>query len=162
MTTLEQPTPPMRYRRLRISWSVGWIVASLLVIALWMRSYRAFDYVSGMATASRQVEVFAVQGRVVIGTWGGETTFTRWYHRSNAVADSQGTVNMLKNQENAMGFAIIKPSVVIPYYFFAAVTGALAVAPWIRWSKRFTIRTLLIATTLVAAILGLATWAVSR
>ena len=27
--------------------------------------------------------------------------------------------------------------------------------PWIRWSRRFTLRTLLIATTLVAVVLGL-------
>ena len=29
----------MRFRKLRIAWSVGWGVACLLLIALWVRSY---------------------------------------------------------------------------------------------------------------------------
>ena len=33
-------------------------------------------------------------------------------------------------------------------------------APWIRWSNRFTLRALLIATTLVAVMLGLIVWSV--
>ena len=37
--------------------------------------------------------------------------------------------------------------------------AALAAAPWIRWSRRFSLRTLLIATTLVAVVLGLIVYA---
>jgi hypothetical protein len=36
---------------------------------------------------------------------------------------------------------------------------ALTAAPWFPWSKRFSLRTLLIATTLVAVVLGLVVWA---
>jgi hypothetical protein len=43
----------------------------------------------------------------------------------------------------------------IPFSFLSLAIVAAAVAPWIRWSKRFTLRTLLIATTLVAVGLGL-------
>jgi len=35
------------------------------------------------------------------------------------------------------------------------LSGALAAAPWIHWSKRFSLRTLLIATTLFGVLLGL-------
>jgi hypothetical protein len=41
------------------------------------------------------------------------------------------------------------------------VLATLATLPWlqkIRWSKRFTTRTLLIATTLVAVVLGVVVW----
>jgi hypothetical protein len=40
----------------------------------------------------------------------------------------------------------------------ATVIAPVATVPWLRW--RFTLRTLLIATTLVAVVLGLVVWAV--
>ena len=53
------------------------------------------------------------------------------------------------------GFKHLQGSaVMIPYWFLILVGGALTVSPWIRWSKRFGLRTLLIATTLVAVGLG--------
>jgi hypothetical protein len=41
----------------------------------------------------------------------------------------------------------------LPYWFLTLLFAATAGLPWIRW--RFTLRTLLIATTLVAVLLGL-------
>jgi hypothetical protein len=43
---------------------------------------------------------------------------------------------------------------VLPYSSLVLLSATFATVPWIRWSKRFTLRTLLIATTLVAVILG--------
>ena len=43
----------------------------------------------------------------------------------------------------------------IPHWFFLVVSFAFAIVPWVRQLKwRFSLRTLLIATTLVAVILG--------
>jgi hypothetical protein len=46
--------------------------------------------------------------------------------------------------------------VVIPYWFIGTAILAFGAVPWLRW--RFTLRTLLVATTLVAAGLGLIVW----
>jgi len=43
----------------------------------------------------------------------------------------------------------------VPIWFLVVLTSALATLPWIRWTSRFTLRTLLIVTTLVAVVLGL-------
>jgi hypothetical protein len=49
--------------------------------------------------------------------------------------------------------------VALPYWFAVLLAVTLAVAPWIRQLNwRFTTRTLLIATTLVAILLGLIVW----
>jgi hypothetical protein len=48
----------------------------------------------------------------------------------------------------------------VPYWAIVLPSAALASVPWIRWSKRFSLRTLLIATTLVAVVLGVVVWAV--
>jgi hypothetical protein len=45
----------------------------------------------------------------------------------------------------------------MPIWFLIVLTSALATVPWIRW--RFSLRTLLIATTLVAVVLGLIIYA---
>jgi hypothetical protein len=44
-------------------------------------------------------------------------------------------------------------SIQLPYWFVVLTFGSIAVVPWILW--RFSLRTLLIATTLIAAVLGL-------
>ena len=47
----------------------------------------------------------------------------------------------------------------MPYWFLAALATSLSIFPWTNWSRRFSLRTLLIATTLVAVGLGLIVWA---
>ena len=48
-------------------------------------------------------------------------------------------------------------SVLLPHWVYAILPAMLAVIPWV-WPKRFSLRTLLIATTLVAVVLGLIVW----
>lgn len=43
----------------------------------------------------------------------------------------------------------------VPYWFWVSVAAALAGVPWIKWSRRFNLRTLFIVMTLIAAILGI-------
>lgn len=45
---------------------------------------------------------------------------------------------------------------VVPIWYLTVVSCALAALPWIRWPRNFSLRTLLIATALIAAILGFA------
>jgi hypothetical protein len=49
-------------------------------------------------------------------------------------------------------------TLVIPYWFLVIFSIAQTAAPWIRWSSKYSLRTLLIATTLVAVVLGLFVW----
>ena len=49
-----------------------------------------------------------------------------------------------------------------PYWFLVAISGAFAAGTWTnRMPQRFSLRTLLIATTLVAMVLGLGVWLAS-
>jgi hypothetical protein len=52
-----------------------------------------------------------------------------------------------------------RTTLVIPYWFLVIFSIALTSAPWIHWSKSFSLRTLLIATTLIAVILRLIIYA---
>ena len=44
----------------------------------------------------------------------------------------------------------------VPHWFLAILLASIATAPWLRW--RFSLRTLLIATTLVAVVLAIIVW----
>jgi hypothetical protein len=48
-------------------------------------------------------------------------------------------------------------AVSIPYWPIALTSAILATLPWLRW--QFSLRTLLIAMTILAAVLGLIVWA---
>jgi hypothetical protein len=47
-----------------------------------------------------------------------------------------------------------------PHWFLVLLAVMMSAAPWMRWKWRFTLRTLLIAITLVAVVLGLIVYAV--
>jgi hypothetical protein len=53
------------------------------------------------------------------------------------------------------------PGLEVPLWLPVLIVASLTAVPWLPcWSKRFSLRTLLIMTTLVAVLLGLIVWAV--
>jgi hypothetical protein len=128
----------MRFRKLRIAFSATCGIACLLLIVLWVRSYsihRQFAWPGGIDEVSDQ----------------GYVTFVR--------IDQDDLREMMRNPETErMGKAtrILRA----PYWSLVLVSAALAIGPWLRY--RFSLRTLLIATTLAAVVLGLIVWAASR
>jgi hypothetical protein len=141
----------MRFRKLRIAFSAVCGVACLLLIVSWVRSYYVADS-------------FAA----------------RWNHKIVQLTSDSGSLEVLHND----GLGLVKPElrwyrfsphmhtrlmtdwslhdpylhVFCPNWCALLIAAALATAPWLRW--RFTIRTLLIATTLIAVVLGLICYAV--
>lgn len=52
--------------------------------------------------------------------------------------------------------------IVFPCWMSVVITGMVAASPWYPWSKRFRLRTLLIATTAVAVALWFIVWMTRR
>ena len=48
--------------------------------------------------------------------------------------------------------------IMVPHWFAAMALAGLAALPWFPFSSRFSLLTMLVATTLVAVVLGLAVW----
>ncbi len=135
----------MKFRYLRIAWSVGWGVAAVLLIVLWVRSYWWVDaaYVALSHSAiSRQGTIYIDAG--LSWTWAATCHEFGW-------PVLQWT--MLKNDSEV---AVKEGNVAFPVTRLVLLTAACAPLSWI--SRRFTLRTLLIATTLVAVALGLIVW----
>lgn len=57
-----------------------------------------------------------------------------------------------------LGFGFSQNGVRIGTWFLVLMSPAISMLPWLRWSNRYSLRTLLVATTLVAIALGFIVW----
>jgi hypothetical protein len=147
----------MKYRKLRIAWSVAWGVVAVLSILLWIRSnwYQdGWNYQSG-------TERCYIRSEVGFLKWARSTPYYmqdhpwRWQTMKASLSNSEPTfVPTYRVWGKYYQW-------VVPYLFttpFAFILGGLPWAGYLRLPSRFSLRTLLIATTLVAVGLGLITW----
>ena len=129
----------MKYRKLRIAWSVAWGVLCIALIALWVRSY-AYGFV-----VSRQAN--EVQSKIVSAS--GLVSFIRldyfdkegpWKLRQAELGDIQNNQELWfpSFEQQSWYFALH-----IPYWVLFLSLGLFGVMPWLH----FSLRTLLIVTT---------------
>lgn len=144
----------MKYRKLRIAWSVVCGIACVLLIVLWVRSYGGSDVVYRQTTTTRTVFSSAV-GVIGVSRSIFEAVLPAWgWNRIELMPGGPMPTWEFRSDNNGTRLRF-------PHRLPIAISGVLAVAPWIRQLRwRFSLRTLLIATTLVAVVLGLIVWAV--
>jgi|SRR3954451_12709460 hypothetical protein len=150
----------MKFRKLRIAWSVFCGLPCVLLIALWVRSYWCKDTLEYSGPSNLRT-IVSERGEIHCDqtAWmDGGPDENEWSVTSENVVPHNETAThgfSLKAgvYDNEFSFTFPQWSPVLAFMSVGAV-------PWIGWSKRFSIRSLLIATTLVAAVLGLAVWAV--
>ena len=147
----------MKYRKLRIAWSVAWGMVAVLLCVLWVRSQWRVDVIGGPITADWSVGFLSYPGasglgfekRSLIPTWTmANDTTVRWLLLNGDLYSSPLWGGVIWRNG----------SYVAPDWFLISIAFCLAALPWIRW--RFSLRTLLIATTLVAVGLGVIVWLV--
>jgi hypothetical protein len=139
-------------RYLRIAAAVTFALLACAVIGLWVRSYwrlQILETQSGLHAA----QISSVEGHVAIARLGPGTRIGQPY-LSVVAGDSADW-----RREGVLGFANYEDgsitALILPHWFLAASSLALAVLFACKRTWRFTIRTLLIATTLIAGALGL-------
>ena len=136
----------MRFRKLRITWSVLCGIACVLLIAFWVRSYATGDFIVIDAAINKYLIVESQKGIIEVypsrkpegGLWlviPGEEFPEQTFHGFHFDCGPIGARGSL------------------PHWSLILLAAALATAPWIRWT--FSLRTLLVATTLIAVALGL-------
>ena len=153
----------MSYRKLRIASSVFWGLAAVLLIVLWLRSYWWTEVISRSsqtASDATLISMFSGSGTLVF------STRTRPIAERSLTAPHDwqyyGQVRSQFAVERWFFWRLRSKEFIVqcPIWPLVIFTGTLATAPWLPcWSNRFSLRTLLIATTLIAVVLGLAMWA---
>ncbi len=141
-------------RSLRVVALVVCSLACVLVVALWVRSYRAEDRASGNYSTSTGVRLYSSRGWVVCSKntaqkypWSLELGSDFWLQPG----DDRLNFRIPSDFFRGAAFA----SVSIPHWCLLLASVGLAATSWPRKSYRFSLRSLLIATTLVAIVLGL-------
>jgi hypothetical protein len=156
----------MGFRKLRIGFSALCGLAAVLLIVLWLRSYSS---IGSLKTRYYLLEVFVSTYR---GLLISDVNFNQTSH-SNNIPNTEWVTDSFPMREtftyyladvrrahSFLGFRWNSDQsiyeVALPFWFLVFLTGSLAVFPWVRQLRcRFSLRTLLIVTTLVAIALGL-------
>jgi hypothetical protein len=148
----------MRFRKLRIAWSVGCGIAAVLVIGLWVRSYSRADSLVITITKTYQLELQSVPGRCVGFITYAPSRPIKGFAR-NASAPPEGAAHTFQHHGIVGGDPSMQTAWVA-HWLIVLICALVGVAPWGR-RFRFSLRTLLIATTLIAVVLGLIVWLAS-
>jgi hypothetical protein len=150
----------MKYCKLRIAFSAVCGIICLLLIALWVRSYWGCDTISLRLLDSCEATVTSVRGQVVASAYeyrDGDQRAPYFLSFNVQPATSLFVIGDQGRLHHPQSFSVQRsPNVVVAVmpHWFIAIIGALLATVWFTSLPRFSLRTLLIAITLVAVVLG--------
>jgi hypothetical protein len=162
----------MKYRYLRIAFSAVCGIVCLLLIVLWVRSYFRADYLVWYPSSTQARGISTIVGSFMYLRHPDSNQYSYPETRlSVSPVDKNSREKIRKERADRnlfLGFGKWSPKprvsvTIIPLWFPALLVAAIGIAtaaPWIRQCKwRFSLRTLLIAMTLVAVVLGMIIYA---
>lgn len=139
-------------RWLRIGWMASLGIVGVFLVVLWLRSYRWVDSVVLPTTTNAELD-----------SWSGIVTLRISTNRITKASNVWKTGSFsprfthVQSPGPNLGFEYLRQGpkweLRCPHFSLVALPVVMAVAPCLRW--RFSLRTLLLATTLVAIALGL-------
>jgi hypothetical protein len=152
-------------RKLRIAVSVFFGLLTVALIILWARSRNAIDVFGFRPTAHCWIAVSSSVGELECtilsgGPFGADSEWFGFESFGLPLVSGTNAVPLRPRfswQQTPNELRIVAPTLAL-----ALVLAVASAVPWIpRPSPRFSLRTLLIATTLLAIILGLGVWLAS-
>lgn len=166
---------------------VCWAVCAIL-LCMWMRSYREADRLHGRLWDRESFLVGSKQGAVSY-LWfrsHGHEKWWQWAMPTYAVDDEMSfPVGDIDQYQNRLGFGHLDDPIyfvmpmeqngrmmmgaaiatlrgagpIIPYWFHVSIFATLGALLALRQSMRFGLRAMLLGTTVLALLMGLAAWA---
>jgi hypothetical protein len=149
-------------RRLRIAVTALGLTAALLFAVWWVRSYWQADTCAMVVSKSTFVGIGSTHGSLTAtrGDNGPGYFNGRWdIHSDPIVHASDYQLNTGSSEyRGRFGFGVFRnPSFTTlnaPHWAFVLAAGVVAALPWIKPPLQFSLRTLLIAMTLIAVLIG--------
>jgi hypothetical protein len=133
----------------------------VLLIALWVRSYWWVTNIQVPDVLGHDNQMILSRGTIHFSSWLHDepesiSALINNYHRlttdydyfSGAPEYRQFLFCVQELGQNDL-------RIIFPYWSAAVVLAAVAPLPWLSWTRRFSLRTLLIVITLVSVVLGL-------
>jgi hypothetical protein len=147
----------MKFRKLRIAFSVSCDIVCLLLIGLWVWSFYLCTTFRQQVTPTFAFSTIAQRGFVGVVAFNPIDHALQGYYTWGVA-----TTDLSRLPEPCWDMQLHRRAdmyaqIMVPLWFVALAIAGLSVAvlrpPW-----RFSLRTLLIATTLIAVVLGLIVW----
>jgi hypothetical protein len=134
-------------------------------VGLWVRSYLWMDDLTFKPLGASSVGVGSSSGRIAIGTMSAEINPNEglFNFTHNPVGNWRSDLASIdKRFSSVAGFGLRCNSgvcvFVVPYWFAVLIAGAFSFALWSRVKYRFSLRSLFIAMTFLAVVLGMTAW----
>lgn len=146
----------MKHRKLRFAWSLICGIVVSLLITLWVRSYKNYE---GFGSAYGNVT--SVQGTLVCNYfdfWYAVTHPPAGWYLDDGPAERYSNNAPIKRYPGVLLYRHKNgvPCLELQLWFLLILCSLSCVAPWQSWLRfSFSLRTLLLATTAVAVLLGL-------
>jgi hypothetical protein len=139
---------------LRIAVTALSLTACVLLVALWVRSYRHIVLGNGPIWGTTGISVGVLPGHI---SWSlTDSPQINWNFKTESVEDYVAVFKSLGREFHFIsGFRLHERSGYFPIWFLIVLVGTPAILLWIPYRRQFSLRTLLIATTLVAVGLGI-------
>jgi hypothetical protein len=151
-------------RYVRIAMTATCLTACVLLVALWVRSYWWMDTFYYPLTAPKAFLIQSWDGEI----WCGRATFVRasfnsdWAIKGTLINRSISSPDLRPFTSGefrgylGMGYVNynVYQGVGGSHLGFVIASAIGTIMPWLRWSVRYSLRTLLIVTTLVAVGMG--------
>ena len=145
-------------RRLLNVASIICLVMCVALIGLWVRSYYRSDLLFRLDKNNHVIGIGSEKGMVYL--WPGHTVppipstsgLQGWQFSSGNIANRPGSFQWGSFQWTVSAEIT---RINVPYWFITPLVAAAACLPWI---KRFSLRSLFIATTFLAVVLGMIAW----
>ena len=153
---LNKPAVQRLLGYLRIGFSASCGIVCLLMIAAWVRSYTWADGFFLRLVPSGHVQVHAGDGRMCI--WLERQPIDRWFSRHSRLITEKLPA---PDSEDRIPWLDIYawPNLIRIYtahWLLTVVAGSLAVIPWC--PRKFTLRGLFVAMTVIATVVGVIVW----
>jgi hypothetical protein len=147
----------MRFRKLRIAWTVGWGLVAVLSVVWCMRSYWHWDTIWGRVAANKSIVIQSLGGRIAVLTLPYGVPWEIGSVNKNETWRDSILRHAFMGRKNATLSATGEKFIfAFRHWYLIAGSFLLGATSWLRW--RFSLRTLLVATTMVALLLGLIVW----
>jgi hypothetical protein len=137
---MDRPPKPFL---VRIAVSLACLTACEVLLVLWVRSYSGIDGTTSLRVASSQGKLYVNQSLTLVApkSYGGPILVTPLFGDFYTFTPSGVRVQF------------VRPGFGVPYWSIVLAMIVVGVAPWFRW--RFSLLSLFIVMTLIAAVIGI-------
>src|SRR4051794_35350336 len=127
----------MKYRKLRIAWSVVWGLAALVLICLWARSYLRIDTLEVTTQPRRLILEFALGVVGLCFQHSDEVSGPFFYANSAAIDESLADGIRWRDRDLTFGFGFDNTQpptkVSFPCWFLMLLVVSTATGSWLPW-----------------------------